>query len=225
MRLIDLSQPVYDACPHCPDDPDVRSGTIATHDKDRWQVELLSLTSHTGSHVDAPLHRIPGGAAIDQIPLERWMGQAFIADLRDCPPAAQLGPDDLAPALSPLNLADRIVLLATGWGQRRAPTDAWLRHGPQVTPAGANWLADRGVRGVGIDYWTIGGGDTHDALLSRGIWIVEELAFPPDVFIPPQPLEFWCLPIHLRGHSGAFCRPVVVVRDPQISNRSTSTRQ
>src|SRR5215212_2325949 len=72
MRLIDLSQPVFDGCPNCPAHPPVRVTLGATHEKDGWRLELLHFASHTGSHVDAPLHKLAGGASLDDLPLDRF---------------------------------------------------------------------------------------------------------------------------------------------------------
>jgi kynurenine formamidase len=75
---------------------------------------------------------------------------------------------------------------------------------------------DWGVRGVGIDHYSIGGISdpvnprTHAVVLGAGVWIVEELWFPPEAFGVPQPFTFLCLPVNLKGHTGAFCRPVIV---------------
>jgi kynurenine formamidase len=214
MRLIDLSQPLFDGCPNCPVHPPVRSEFIATHEKDGWLVEKLTLSNHTGSHVDTPLHKIAGGKSLDDIPLERWVGPARIVDLRDSQPDRPITGELLQQKLPRLP-ADQIVLLATGWGERRAKTDEWWYHSPFVHPTGARWLADRKARGVGIDHYSIGGfgpenPETHSILLGNGVWIVEELRFPPEVFTLPQPVTFWSLPINLKGHTGAFCRPVVV---------------
>src|ERR1044071_9253555 len=84
MKLIDLSQPVCADCPHCPLDPPVESQIISDHKPDGWRVEKLTLTPHTGSHIDAPLHRFARGASIDKIPIERFVSDAVIADLREC---------------------------------------------------------------------------------------------------------------------------------------------
>lgn len=209
MKLIDLSQPVYDRCPNCPEHPYVKSEIIATHEKHGWRLEKLTLASHTGSHVDAPLHKLAGAASLDEIPLEKWVGSAWIADLRDAKAGERFGVSRLAASLRG-DLADRIALLATSWGDRRAMSEEWLSRAPLLTVEGAQWLVDRGVRGVGIDYYSVGDAATHEVLLGAGIWIVEDLKFPAEVFQLPQPVQFWCLPMNLKGHTGAFCRPVVV---------------
>lgn len=225
MRLIDLSQPVHDGSPNCPAHPPVRSELIATHERDGWQCELLTLASHTGSHVDAPLHKIAGGRSLDDLPLSTWVGSAWLVDLRPDlpPPPADAGVTRSdAPAITadllqrhlPALPPDAIVLLCTGIGDRRAKSDEWLGRSPYVDPSAARWLVDRKVRGVGIDHYSVGGSgptnaETHEVLLGNGVWVVEELSFPPEVWTLPQPVKFWSLPVNLKGHTGAFCRPVI----------------
>src|SRR3954463_13967376 len=124
MRFIDLSQPVYDASPNCPVHPPVRSEILRDHPAHGWRVELLTFSNHTGSHVDAPLHKIAGGASLDDIPLEAWTGPAWIAAFRGIPADGRITAAMLAAKL-PAELAAMIVLLATGWGDKRAKTDEW----------------------------------------------------------------------------------------------------
>ena len=202
MRLIDLSQPVFDRCPNCPAHAPVRVELGATHEKDGWRLEMMTLASHTGSHVDAPLHKLAGGASLDDIPLERFVGQAFVADLRDSGPSRPINADVLSRTLRQ-PLEDRIVLMATGWGDRRAAGDEWHYRSPHVTVDG-------------IDHDSIAGAAepnnarVHEVLLGAGVWIVEELRFPQEVFGLPQPVTFWSLPVNFKGFSGAFCRPVIL---------------
>jgi arylformamidase len=216
MKLIDLSQPVYHDAPNCPAHPPVRSEILKDHPQHGWRVELLTFSNHTGSHVDAPLHKIANGASLDDIPLESWTGRAWIVDLRGISPDTAIDAAMLKPKL-PTDLRDQIVLLATGWGDRRAKSDEWYYHSPFLSPDGARYLVDAGIRGVGIDHYSIGGmndpvnPETHTILLGSGVWIVEELRFPPEVFELQCPVQFMSLPINLRGHTGAFCRPVVVL--------------
>ncbi|MCI0744584.1 MAG: cyclase family protein [Verrucomicrobia subdivision 3 bacterium] len=217
MKLIDLSQPVFDGCPNCPADPPVQSRLICRPGKDGWRVEQLTLTSHTGSHIDAPSHKILGGPHIDELSLESFTGRAVLADLRDSRPGQPFTSTWLARKLR-VELAGHIVILVTGWGAKRARTEEWLGLSPYVSPDAAEWLVEQEIRGVGIDHYSIGGmrepqnSRTHEILLGAGVWILEDLNAPDELWSLSQPLEFWALPINLRGHSGAFCRPVVVVR-------------
>jgi len=184
-------------------------------------MEHLTLASHTGSHLDAPLHKIAGGKSIDQLPLDTFVGEAFIFDLRDSKPDRAIDGMTLQRLAGGRKLDDRIILLATGWGDRRAKSEEWLQHSPYVSPAGARWLVQKKVRAIGIDHYSIGGsGDvnavTHEILLGNGIWIVEELHFPPAAMQVTQPAMFWALPINFRGFSGSFCRPVLAIEESRI---------
>jgi kynurenine formamidase len=150
------------------------------------------------------------------MPLERFAGPARIADLRGIGPSSPITIELLAARL-PAEFRDQIILLATGWGDRRAKTDEWLYRSPYLDPAAAAWLVERRARGVGIDHYSIGGMSdpvnpmTHTVLLEANVWIVEELRFPPEAFTVPQPFTFFALPVNLKGHTGAFCRPVIVL--------------
>lgn len=217
MRLIDLSQPLFEGAPNCPVHPPVTFKRTADHGSGGWRMEEIAMATHTGSHLDAPLHKIAGGKSITDLPLETFVGPARIADLRGIVAGAPIGPELLAVSLPALKPGD-IVLLATGWGDRRAKSDEWLHRSPFVDPAGARWLVESGARGVGIDHYSIGGSgvmneETHTVLLGAGVWVVEELRFPPEVFALAQPLRFWALPLNWPGCSGAFCRPVVEMSD------------
>jgi dihydrofolate synthase/folylpolyglutamate synthase len=217
MRIIDLSQPIFDAGPNCPAHPMVRSEVTKRHPEADWCWETLTLASHTGSHLDAPLHKLQGGASIDAIPLERFTGPAYIADLRGIGEREFITSEMLRKALPADLPPDSIVLMATGWGDVRERSDHWLYNSPKLAPEAAEWLVERKIRGLGVDHWGIGGWDAendaavHTILLSKGIWICEELKFSPEVYVLPMPQQFMALPINLRGHSGAWCRPIFLV--------------
>lgn len=216
MRLIDLSQPLFDGCPNCPVHRPVSSQVVATHRRDGWHMEEIHLSVHSASHLDAPLHKIEGGKSIDRIPLESFAGEAVLADLRDSVADRPIGAGLLAERISG-PVGERIVLLATGWGDRRRKGEEWHHHSPFLAPDGARWLVDRKARAVGIDHYSIGGSRdpdnalTHEILLGNGLWVAEELRFPPEIFTVGPRFPFMALPINLPGHSGSFCRPVAVL--------------
>ena len=215
--ILDLSQPIFDAGPNCPAHPPVKSVVTSDHNRAEWHWETLTLASHTGSHLDAPLHKIAGGKSIDAIPLNSFVGPAYLADLRPIEPKGLITSRRLAAALPADMPDDSIVLMATGWGDIRERSDRWLYEAPKLTEDGAHWLVDKKARGLGIDHWGIGGWDrendaaVHTILLGSGIWIVEELRFPADAYSLSMPQTSMALPINLKGHSGAWCRPAFLI--------------
>lgn len=216
MRLIDLSQPLFDNAPNCPAHPAPKSEQTADHAADGWRMEVLTMASHTGSHVDAPIHKMAGGKSLSEMSLETFAGPARIADLRPMQPDQPITAADLERTLGDLEPGE-IALLCTGWGEKRARTEEWLSHSPFLSPEGAEWLVAKQARAVGIDHYSIGGrydpinSETHTVLLGNGLWVVEELKFVAEAFTAPRPCLFMALPINLQGHSGAYCRPVLVI--------------
>lgn len=216
-RILDLSQPLGDGSPNCPVHPPVRIPVTADHPADGWRMEEFHMASHTGTHLDAPLHKIAGGKSIDQYPLEAFMGPVVGLDLTLL--VTEHTPIDeamLKSACAGLDLKDRIVLLETGWGKKRAKTVEWHYESPYLAPSGAAWLVAQGARAVGIDHFSIGGMDdednlrTHEILLGAGLWVVEDLSFPDGWRDFSASAVFQALPLHLPGFSGSPCRAVLI---------------
>jgi len=212
IRLFDLSQPLFDHCPNCPEHPPVEVSRIADHPTHGWRLEMLHMASHSGTHLDAPLHKLAGGASIDAFPLEAFTGPARVFDVAPLGAGAPLGAHELERAPGAAGSMDaQIALIHTGWGLQRAASDAWLHHAPYLTPEGAEWLVRRKVKGVGIDHFSIGGSRTHEILLGAGVWIVEDLLFPEGWREAAANANFQALPLLLPGCSGAPCRAVFVL--------------
>ncbi len=218
MTFFDLSQPLFDECPNCPVHPPVRLPRSADHPEDGWRMEEFHMASHSGTHLDAPLHKLAGGKSIDQFPLEAFCGSVSVADLTgQVVPDQAIGAVALEQALGePGLLENKVVLLNTGWGHKRATTDEWLWHPPFLDPEGAAWLVAQKIKGVGIDHFSIGGMReaenirTHEILLGKGIWVVEELCFREGWREAAHDGIFQALPLFLPGFSGSPCRAVLV---------------
>jgi kynurenine formamidase len=214
MHIFDLSQPLADGSPNCPFHPPVKITRIEDHSTVGWRVEFFEFASHTGTHLDAPLHKLVGGRSIDSYPLEAFTGPAHVADLPGLVADQPIGSNELEAALPGAEFAGSIVLLNTGWGNRRAKTEEWLHHSPYLAPGGAEWLVARGVKGIGIDHYSLGGSRdpdnsrTHEIVLGAGVWIVEELCFREGWREAAKGALFQALPLYLPGFSGSPCRAV-----------------
>lgn len=75
MRIIDLSQPLFDKMPVYPGDPEVSMQEIHTIDKEGWNLKNITITSHIGTHVNVPYHMVVNGAKLETFPLDRFIGQ------------------------------------------------------------------------------------------------------------------------------------------------------
>jgi arylformamidase len=163
--------------------------------------------SHSGTHVDAPAHFLRDGASVDQLPLEILLGKARVVAL---PVSERIERDDL----EALDLSDdlRVLLKTRMSGQLRQPT--FQQDHIYLTPDAAVYLAQIGIKLVGIDYLSIerfGSDDhaSHRALLAAGVVIVEGLDLSD---VEPGEYEMACLPLRVAGAEGAPARVVLRTR-------------
>ncbi|WP_259780631.1 cyclase family protein [Aestuariispira ectoiniformans] len=112
MRIIDLSQPLYPDMPVYPGDPAVGMPVVHTMESHGWVLRELTMGSHTGTHVDAFAHMVEDGAALDDIPLERFCGKAIA-----------IGPEDDIPDRSGVILVEGEVDAALAARLKRAGSD------------------------------------------------------------------------------------------------------
>jgi arylformamidase len=201
--VLDLSPPVGPATPVWPGDPAVELERLASiAGGDVVNVSRLSLSVHTGSHVDAPLHVADGAAAADALPLDVLVGPCVVVDARTV--TGSLDAEAVA-ALAWPQAAER-VLLATRNSELWA-RDAFSDDVVAFTGAGASAALDRGVRLLGIDYLTIGDEDAHRILLGPGVVVVEGLDLRG---VAAGEYLLACLPLRLVGADGAPARVVLV---------------
>jgi kynurenine formamidase len=125
-------------------------------------VRGVHMRLHAGSHVDAPEHNVRGGTQIHQLPLETFMGEAIIADLRDKMPGKPITEADLERTIgAKVKRGDRVLLRTDHNNTYDGGTDTWMKASPYLTIGATDWLTDKGVVIVGYDFYH--GNDEPDA--------------------------------------------------------------
>lgn len=206
-RLIDVSVPLHNGMPFWPDTPGFRRIQFRKlADGDSCNNSRLETDVHIGTHVDAPLHFVERGAGVDQLPLEDLVGPATVGHL---PGADSVGVKELE-SLSLAGDVRRLLLRTRNsllWeqGHREFQSDF-----VGLTAEAAQWLVDRGIRLIGVDYLSVqrftDGPRTHEILLGAGVVILEGLNLSR---VEPGVYELMCLPVLLAGSDGAPCRAVL----------------
>jgi arylformamidase len=210
VKLLDISVPIRDAMTVYRGNPPVRIRPAMTLPKDGVNLSELCLGSHTGTHVDAPSHFIKGGKGIDRVDPERFIGPAWVADLGRV--KGGIGADELARAGLPRG--SRRVLLRTSNSRWWHPARAFRTDFVYLAPDGADWLVERDVQLVGIDYLSIegygvAGAPTHKRLLGAGIPILEGL----DLFeVSPGRWQMAALPLRIKNGDAGLTRAVLWTR-------------
>jgi len=182
-----------------PGDPAFSIESVFSQEQgDKFNLSLLSMTTHTGTHVDAPAHYLDGGASIDSMPLNVMIGPGVVLDMRG------IGAIDRR-VLKESALADekRVFFKTDNSVKLREPS--FCNDYTYITDDGARLLIERGVRLVGIDYLSVDRNDdetvpVHKLLLSSGAYIVEGLDL---LDAPVGPCRIYCLPLKIEGGDGA----------------------
>lgn len=213
-KIYDLSQPLYHNCPQWPEYKPVDLNHTHTLALNGFNAERVSLTTHSGTHIDAPYHFFAGRATIEQMPLETFIGPVTLLDLRGKEPESFISNRDLRPHVSKIKPGD-IVILNTGWGKRRAMSREFLTQWPYLDEEGAQLLVQRQVKGVGIDALSIGGWGSpdkgqpsHQVLLGANVFVIEDLHIPDEV-MDGKRRTFCAFPILLQSCGGAWTRAVI----------------
>ncbi|QQE73575.1 cyclase family protein [Brevibacillus composti] len=212
MRIIDLSQVLETGMPQYPGQPDAVFRQVAQVQSDGYQVTDFHAVVHVGTHCDAPAHFIEGGETIESIPLERFVGEAVIVDVRLPDGQREMGPSVLAGA--DIRPGD-IVLFRSGLSQKWG-TEAYETAFPYFGEELARELVERGVRAVGLDFISPDPIETdsypaHHIFLGNRLGIVENLKNLE--LIDRERVFFAAAPLAIKGSDGAFTRAFAVLFD------------
>ena len=150
-----------------------------------WQATWCSISAHTASHVDSPLHVVAGAKTIGEIPLEKVIGEAVILDLTHKGKAnIEITLEDVQKFDKEIKAGD-IVILRTDWGKKAFGTADYYDKSPHLSPEAARWLADKNPRTICFDFFEEYNARSkdfkpddfvvHKIILGKGIIIVEGL--------------------------------------------------
>ncbi len=208
--LIDLTHPLADGQPNFPLDPPIRVTPFHTVASIGYNLAEIGMSTHQGTHLDAPYHFFDDGATLDQIPLDRFYGPARLVDLGCLEAKAPITVEKLEPHAGAFAPGARVVC-RTGW-DRMFGSPEFFSDCPELTIDAARWIASCGISLLGIDMPTPSSQwlECHHILLGKGteIVIVEGLA---NLGRLPREFTLIALPLRLAGRDGSPIRAVAVV--------------
>lgn len=187
------------------------ASTLAEHG---WNARTLHLYSHSGTHMDAPLHFGVGEQTIDRIPLTECMGSAWVVDLPGLAPRASITVAHLGEVAVNAQPEDSL-LLRTGWSRYVSDPTCYRDELPPVSAELATWCVERRIRILGVEPPSVADVNDlaevtaiHRRLLGGGVVIVEGLANlealqEPQVFLV-------ALPLKIDAGDGAPCRAFAI---------------
>ena len=202
---VDISVTIKSGMVHWPGDPAVNISRRQDMDKgDSDNVSLISMGSHTGTHMDAPRHFFVRGKGLDKMPLSAVIGPARVLAIINtrCITVPEL-------KRHRIKFGERILFKTRNSSFWK--TDVFQKEFVYVNHESAEYLSDVGVAVVGVDYLSVGGykkdgAKTHKTILGGGIWIIEGLNL---YGIKPGDYDLICLPIKIFNLDGAPARAII----------------
>jgi kynurenine formamidase len=212
-KLLDLSHPLEHGQLNFPWDPKISVLAHNTVASIGYHITQISLSTHQGTHLDAPFHFYDSGKTVDQMRLEQFYGQATLIDLA---PGSRLAPrtpltvDLFKPHAKKFRPGAKIIY-RTGWSRMFGKPE-FFSDFPTLTLDAARWIAGRRVGLLGMDTPTPGTDwkECHHLLLKKGveIVIVEGLTNLEKL---PERFRFIGFPLNIKGRDGSPIRAVAVV--------------
>ena len=195
MKIYDISQEVFSSCVF-PGDPSPKKETVSSiKNGDACNLTAFSMCAHNGTHIDAPLHFVDGGAGIADIALEKTVGYAFVVSFDSLIGKAQA----------------KVIVEKAKNADERSAKKILIKGEGNVTTEGAKELLSLGVELFGVESQTLGSKDeimaVHKAVLSEGAVILEGLRLSD---VSDGAYLLFAAPLSLEGSDGAPVRAVLV---------------
>jgi kynurenine formamidase len=211
LMILDLTHPIIPGMPVYPGDRIPSFTERAGYGREGYLVHDIAMSTHTGTHIDAPVHYLHDGIAVDRQPvLDACVGPARVIDAIDTAKSGEITVEGIEALLDGIGQGDRI-LLATGWSARYG-SPGFFSDFPSVSAELATWCAERKIALLGVETPSLSRSDsdtTHRIILSAGIVIVESLAnLSP---IAGKSVFFSAAPLALSGLDGSPVRAYAVI--------------
>jgi arylformamidase len=210
MRTYDISLTITPDLPTWPGDPQIVLERFSKMEEGAaCNVTQISACVHIGTHVDAPYHFLGDGTqTVDQIPLSLLTGRAYVLHLPDqvdLITAAVLEQAAIPPRTR------RLLFKTRNSAYWRAGVNRFQEDFVAISPDGAQFIVEHGIRLVGVDYLSVAPfaapEPTHELLLKGGVVVIEGLNLSQ---VSQGRYTLYCLPLKIAGADGAPARAILI---------------
>jgi kynurenine formamidase len=208
-RIVDLSLDIYDRAPTFWPDPKTAVIPHLGIANMKYNITQLVMSTHLGTHLDAPFHFFDEGRTVEKVDPARGFGPAWVLDFSDKGARAEITRADLRRHEAKITKGSRIII-RTGW-DRVFPEERYFTDYPGIPPDACTYLAERGIACVALDMPSVYSVDyvaVHHALLGAEVLIVEGLTRLDT--LKSERVFFVALPLRIRGRDGSPCRAIAV---------------
>lgn len=209
--LVDLTHTLNSNISVYPGTPGPAFIPSATIEKDGFAESSVIMTTHTGTHMDAPCHILPGTRSLEQFPLEQFIGKGIVLD---CTQVSSITLDFVQSKQDQIRGAG-FILFYTGW-QQKWNTSHYFDPFPTLATAAIEWLLQFQPKALGfdtisVDSMTDEALPNHHLLLAKEVLIIENLT-NLDRLVDKDFL-LYCLPLKIERADASPVRAFAQVKD------------
>ncbi len=205
MKIYDISWPISQEITAYKDRKVVTFQSTKSFEKDGLRESLITVGAHSGTHIDAPSHFVSDGKTIDQLDLSHVIGKCKVFDM------SSVTDGITQDHLENLDIQAHDIILFKTSNSACQPKDTFNPHFIFLEISGAQYLVQRNIKAVGIDYLGIERGQaghlTHNLLFKHSIVIIEGLRLQA---IKQGSYFLCCLPLALVGVEAAPARAILI---------------
>ncbi len=211
VKPIDLTLTISESIPSFPGSPKPQFISWSNLKEDGYNLELLFLSSHTGTHLDAPYHFVKNGLKINQIPLDRLIGKAILIKIKKTKNNAITKSDIILFERKNGKIPNKSsIFFSTGW-QKNLQKKNYFTENPGLDISAARYIASKKTNLVGIDSPSIDlsndeSFNVHHIFSKNNILIVENLTNLKK--ISSKEFNFTILPLKLKDATGSPVRAI-----------------
>jgi len=209
LRLVDLSFDIYDRVPTFSTDPQTAVIEHSRIEDAGFNMTQLVMSTHIGTHLDAPFHFLNDGLTVDQLDLRRGFGPASVLDFSSKAPKEEISVAELQVHADKIGAGSRLIF-RTGW-DRVYPEARYFSDMPGLSVEACRYLVERGVACVAIDTPSVNWSDyamAHQVLLGAEVLLIESLRGLER--LQRDQVILVALPLRIRGRDGSPCRAIAL---------------
>ena len=211
MKVIDLTHTINENISVFPGTEAPRLTEANTHGRDGFKETLISMYSHSGTHIDPPFHIFENGKTLDSYEADAFVGRALVIDCREVNLDGQI-PLSLIKKHEKVAGSVDFLLFCTGFDKKWG-TDKYCEGYPVLSLDALEYIIEKGYKGIGLD--TIGldpidSLERHRLLFSNSNTINIENLKNLDLCIG-KTFTFVCLPLKIENSDGASARAIAIM--------------
>jgi kynurenine formamidase len=215
MKVIDLTHTISENMPVYPGTEKPKLEVASTYEKDGFKETLLTMFSHTGTHMDSPAHLFSQRTTLDSFSAEQFVGKGIVVDCSNLKEGQKITMKYIETVKEKADTA-QYILFYTGWDKYWG-TDAYFGNYPYITEEVAEYLIKSKKKGVGIDVIGI------DPIKDENLTIHKKLFAETDIVVIENLTSldkvrnniftFCALPIKFKDSDGAPVRAIAILED------------